>query len=231
MRRQNTSPAPNSAPIAIPAFTSGNNVVVAIDQSIVPAGTQVNFLNQDQQPIGYTTVGDNPVVITIPTSLGGNLFITAGGFEALFEHVAIFRSGFSQSVNTNTQPNNHMKNSAYKLTLALALLSAFLAPITSFARTKHMPDQHKSGIIGQVVQLPGPWHIRIDTLENQFVEDIQANDDGSFDVDLKPGTYLLTPFFPAVGSDTAELVGVTATVTVNKKRFTTVELFIVHGPE
>ena len=46
-----SAPAPNSAPIAIPAFTSGNNVVVAIDQSIVPAGTQVNFLNQDQQLI------------------------------------------------------------------------------------------------------------------------------------------------------------------------------------
>jgi hypothetical protein len=76
------SPTPNATLIAIPAFTSGNNVVVAIDQSIVPTGTQVNFLDQNQQPIGWTTVGDNPVVVTIPTSLGGSLFITTGGFSA-----------------------------------------------------------------------------------------------------------------------------------------------------
>jgi hypothetical protein len=106
-----------------------------------------------------------------------------------------------------------MKNTACKLTLAAALLFACFAPITSLARNQHA--HQKSGIIGQVVQLPGPWHIRIDTIENQFVEDILANDDGSFDVDLKPGTYLLTPFFPSIDG-TAELVGVTATVTVNK---------------
>lgn len=74
------SPAPNAAPIAIPAFTSGNNVVVAIDQSVVPSGTQLNFLNQNQQSLGTTTLGDNPLVVTIPTSANGSpVFITTGG--------------------------------------------------------------------------------------------------------------------------------------------------------
>jgi hypothetical protein len=77
------SPVANSARIAIPAFASGNNVIVAIDQSIVPAGTQLNFLNQDQQPIGATVLGDNPVVVAIPMPVnGGTIFITTGSMSA-----------------------------------------------------------------------------------------------------------------------------------------------------
>ena len=42
----------------------------------MPAGTQVNFFDQNQQPIGWTTVGDNPVVVAVPTSIGGSVFLT-----------------------------------------------------------------------------------------------------------------------------------------------------------
>jgi hypothetical protein len=123
-----------------------------------------------------------------------------------------------------------MKNTTCKLAIIGALLFACLVPVTSLARDNHKHDHGKSGVIGQIVQLPGPWHIRIDTEPDTLVEDIQAEEDGSFEVDLKPGTYLLTPFFPSIDG-TAELVGVTQTVTVQKKEFTTVELLIVHGPD
>jgi hypothetical protein len=125
-----------------------------------------------------------------------------------------------------------MKNTTFKLVMIGALLFACLMPVTSFAKDKHKHkhDPDKSGIIGQIVQMPGPWYIRIDTKKDKLVEVIQAEQDGSFDVDLKPGTYILTPFFSSVDG-TAELVGVTATVTVEKKEFTEVELFILHGPD
>ena len=123
-----------------------------------------------------------------------------------------------------------MKNITCKLAIIGALLITCLAPATSFARDKHKNNNDKSGIIGQIEELPGPWHIRIVTEKDVFVEDIQADESGSFKVALPPGTYLLTPFFPSIDG-TAQLVGVTETVTVEKKQFTTVELFIVHGPE
>lgn len=123
-----------------------------------------------------------------------------------------------------------MKNIIAKLVVGNVLLFACLAPNASFAGDKVKHEPRKSGIIGQVVQLPGPWDIRIVTEDDTLVTDIQADDDGAFEVDLKPGTYILTPFFPSIDG-TAELVGVAATVTVEKKEFTTVELDIVHGPE
>jgi hypothetical protein len=126
-----------------------------------------------------------------------------------------------------------MKDTAYKIAVITALLFACLAPATSFAKDKHKHkhDHDKSGIIGQIVQMPGPWHIRIDTKKDKLIEDIVADEDGFFKVDLDPGTYLLTPFFPPAPGDTAELIGATQSVTVEKKEFTEVELLIVQGPD
>lgn len=124
-----------------------------------------------------------------------------------------------------------MKNPTSKLTIIAALLFACLAPAHSFAKDK---DKHegkgKSGIVGQVAMLIGQWHIRIDTEKDEFIEDIQADEFGRFKVDLKPGTYILTPFFPSLDGG-GELVGVAQSVTVEKKDFTSVVLLIVHGPE
>jgi len=80
---ETSSPA-NAAAIAVPAFTSGNNMVVAIDQSIAPSGTQISFYSQDQQPLGSTVVGDNPVVVTVPMSLGGGGFFFTIGNGTVF---------------------------------------------------------------------------------------------------------------------------------------------------
>lgn len=125
-----------------------------------------------------------------------------------------------------------MKNIPHRLVVIIAVLFTCLATATSFASDKNNPvaGNGKSGIIGRIGELPGPWHIHIDTGNGKFVEDIQADNYGSFQVDLKPGTYLLTPFFPSLDG-TAQLVGVTTAVTVEKKQFTTAILPIVQGPE
>ena len=80
----------SSAPIAtsgtIPAFVSGNNIVIAIDSTIAPSGSQLTFSaapdNQAQQTLGTTILGDNPLVVTLGgfSTNGGTLTITAGTF-------------------------------------------------------------------------------------------------------------------------------------------------------
>ncbi len=122
-----------------------------------------------------------------------------------------------------------MKNITIKLAIVGALLFACLAPATSSAGDKPKHNNGKSGIVGHVVELVGPWHIRIVTETGEFVEDIQADQFGAFKVDLRPGTYRLTPFFPSLDGGGA-LIGATQTVIVEKKQFTTVELLIVNGP-
>lgn len=116
-----------------------------------------------------------------------------------------------------------MKNITTKLIVCAALFIGCLLPVTTQAKDDH------SGIIGQIEELPGPWHVRIVAANGGFVADILADDSGSFVVDLKPGDYILTPFFPSIDG-TAQLVGVSTPVTVDKKAFTTAELPIVNGP-
>jgi hypothetical protein len=100
-------------------------------------------------------------------------------------------------------------------------------PATSQA--KDNKKNHESGIIGQIEQIPGPWNIRITSRNGRFVEDIQANDSGAFEVELKAGTYILTPYILSIDGK-AELVGASTLVVVHKKEFTTTELPILIGP-
>jgi hypothetical protein len=80
---QTESPAattPASEP-TIPAFVSGNNLVVAIDSSVVPAGSSVTLtaLDADQNASGGTFVlGNNPAVVTIPLSGDSTPILTTG---------------------------------------------------------------------------------------------------------------------------------------------------------
>jgi hypothetical protein len=70
----------------IPAFVSGDSMVVAIDSSVAPTGSSVTFWvgvpGQAQQPMGTTVLGENPTAVTIPfasrSADGLNLIITAG---------------------------------------------------------------------------------------------------------------------------------------------------------
>jgi len=132
-----------------------------------------------------------------------------------------------------------MKNISRNLLLC-ALLIAGLPPLSHAEANRpcHEPAEKKhdrsgiSGIIGQIVELPGPWHIRIlkeKKKDDKLIADIQADLDGSFEVDLKPGTYILTPYFPSL-EGSGVLLGASTTVVVEKKEFTIVVLPIVNGP-
>jgi hypothetical protein len=80
---QSESPAastPASEP-TIPAFVSGNNLVVALDSTVVPAGSSVTLTAQDanQNTVGGTFVlGNNPAVVTIPLSDDSTPLTTTG---------------------------------------------------------------------------------------------------------------------------------------------------------
>jgi len=67
-----STPPPTSPPTsgaAIPAFISGDNMVLAIDSSLAPTGSAVTFwagTPGQQQPLGTTVIGENPAAVTIP---------------------------------------------------------------------------------------------------------------------------------------------------------------------
>jgi hypothetical protein len=120
-----------------------------------------------------------------------------------------------------------MKKIVCVLTISATLLFGFL-PLASQAKEK--PKHKESGIIGQVEEFPGPWNIHIVSKKGKLLENIQANDSGYFEVELKPGTYVLTPYFTSIDG-TGELVGASTTVIVYKKEFTSADLPILNGPE
>ena len=120
-----------------------------------------------------------------------------------------------------------MKSITHKLAICAALLFACLLPVATQAQDNQ--GHHQSGIIGQIEQVSGPWDIWIVTGDGKFVTDIQADDSGLFKVDLKPGTFVLTPYIPSIDGSGA-LLGVSTTVTVEKKTFTAVVLPVVNGP-
>lgn len=76
-----TSSAENTNP-SIPAYVSGDNLVVALDSTVVPMGSLVTLTTYDanqNQTGGSFVLGSNPAVVTVPFSVGGNTsFLTTG---------------------------------------------------------------------------------------------------------------------------------------------------------
>lgn len=80
-------PPPPVAPGGtIPAFSSGDKLIVAVDSTIAPSGSHLTFsaetANQGQQPLGTAVLGDNPLVVMLPlvaaSENGWTLTATAG---------------------------------------------------------------------------------------------------------------------------------------------------------
>ena len=98
---------------------------------------------------------------------------------------------------------------------------------------QHEYEAYQSGIIG-LVDGPCPWNVAaVSDDKNTIVVPIEIEDrdrDGFFEVDLKPGNYILTvDYIPYVGpgQPTPNIVGIpvtVATVTVTKHHFTVVEI-------
>jgi hypothetical protein len=80
-----------------------------------------------------------------------------------------------------------MKNINLKLTLWLGLLAICLLPAGVRAS-----DQPQSGIIG-FVESPY-WSVEAYPIGSEYPTFAQADQDGLFELDLKPGKYSLTPF-------------------------------------
>lgn len=83
---------------AIPGFVSSTNVVLAFDSSVVPTGSDLTFWTgnsiQGFQSLGSAVMGDNPLVVTIPsatsTSPGTTLTVTAGNGAGSFTVIGQF---------------------------------------------------------------------------------------------------------------------------------------------
>jgi hypothetical protein len=71
---------------AVPGFVSGTNAVLAFDSSVVPTGSSLSFWSARSwgqlYPIGSTTLGNYPMVVTIPlttsSSAGGSVTVIGG---------------------------------------------------------------------------------------------------------------------------------------------------------
>jgi hypothetical protein len=75
----------------IPAYVSGNNLNVAVDPTLVPAGSSVTFTVADanqNQTGGTITMGENPTVVTIPLSDDSMLINTSGGYAVTVSSVS-----------------------------------------------------------------------------------------------------------------------------------------------
>lgn len=82
-------PAPNPATSTpgIPAFISGQNLILAIDNSIAAKGSTLTFSTgttpETQVFQGTTTIGDNPMVVTIPLDNADAAFSSGLGVDII----------------------------------------------------------------------------------------------------------------------------------------------------
>lgn len=128
-----------------------------------------------------------------------------------------------------------MRKRVGSLSAGLALLAVCFMPVTAFAQEGH----HQSGVTGQVfisvcpvVRLgencdrPYPTGITIITDDGQFVTEVVTDEEGRFEVLLKPGDYILIP--KGAGEATFPRVDELA-VHVEKKQFTAVTIVYDSG--
>jgi hypothetical protein len=142
------------------------------------------------------------------------------------------------SVHNTTKEEINMKNITRIFVVCAALFacsSLFGAPSTGKShhhRGCHHGGYHQSGVFGQVDfgSRPSvfPVDVQVISGDGQHVTDFLTDADGSFEVDLKPGTYILVAYF------TYEILpfrqvwfSTPVTVTVDKKQFAAVILTIL----
>jgi hypothetical protein len=132
-----------------------------------------------------------------------------------------------------------MKNIKMRLITWVGLLAVCLLPIAARAA-----EHSHSGIVG-LVDETNAWN-QIEISNGSWTIWVPIDVDGSFEVDLKPGTYVLTPYFIPVyvpGQPVPNIIvsGTPITVMVTKHRFTFVEIYVprllpptgapfLHGP-
>jgi hypothetical protein len=120
-----------------------------------------------------------------------------------------------------------MKNIVAKLLLCAALL-ACIAPTRVFAGNN---GHHQSGVTGQVQSqiLFHNWNVLVISDTGKLVADFLTDADGSFQLNLKPGTYVLTAYYPDFGPYRI-VWGTSVEVTIEQKGFETVFLPVTLPP-
>jgi hypothetical protein len=137
------------------------------------------------------------------------------------------------SVHNATKKGINMKNITRIFVVCAALFacsSLFAAPATGKGHHHTGKGYHQSGVTGQVVVagiipfIPfADSDVLVTSGDGQFVTDFLTDADGNFEVDLKPGTYVLVAYMVFVPLH-SPWFGTPVTVTVDKKHFVTVVL-------
>ena len=120
-----------------------------------------------------------------------------------------------------------MKNLVNKFLLCAALLASCFAPVAARAQQDWLSRQ--SGVFGKVEGGLGVWTVTVVSQSGEFVTSLNTEKRGNFLVYLKPGTYVLTPYFvppPTPGGAQSQLIieGLPATVKVTVRHFTFADL-------
>jgi hypothetical protein len=112
-----------------------------------------------------------------------------------------------------------MKNIKTGLITWIGLLAVCLLPIGARAA-----EHYQSGIIGQV-EAPGIYNV-IGVSDGRNTTPVLVEPDGFFVVDLKPGDYVLTPYFInfLAGPPGPRLTGTTIRVRVKGHHFTIIDI-------
>ena len=123
-----------------------------------------------------------------------------------------------------------MKHCTTTFALIAALLIGCLLPAAAPAGENQ--GHHQSGIVGRVqleqIGWQFAWKVRVSKENFDPVAVLETDEAGHFAINLKPGTYWLTPTLSGDGA--VALVGPRIRVTVEKKNFAVVELPLVFGP-
>ncbi len=119
---------------------------------------------------------------------------------------------------------------------SLAGCAILFASLSLLGAPDSARGHHQSGVLGQVQGpiLAHEWDVLVHSGDGQFVTHFLTNPDGTFQVNLKPGTYILVAYI-TVGSSTMPpsptlVFGTPVTVTVQKKQFTPAALPISLPP-
>jgi len=100
---QTESPPTDTPQPTIPAFVSGDNLILAVDPTVVPANSYLTFNVTGANYVttgGSVAFGDNPMVVTIPLSAGWS---SGGGFTVSVG--SLTSSGISNLTQFFTVPN------------------------------------------------------------------------------------------------------------------------------
>ncbi len=120
-----------------------------------------------------------------------------------------------------------MKTIVARIFLCAALLGWIAPPRLQANNNGH----HQSGVIGQVQSqiLFHSWTVLVVSDRGKVAADFLTDADGSFQVNLKPGTYVFTAYYPNFGPYSV-VWGTPVEVTVAKKNFATAVLQITLPP-